>query len=317
MKKITILNYLNSFFLYRYCAYLIHKRACTKDPLGEINRIYVPIFGRKINLSNPQNLVEKIFWMEMYCDLSEWTLMADKYRMREYVKSRDCEKYLPKLYAVWHSLKSFTKDNWAALPSQFVLKANNGCGTVKIIKNKQLIKFWKLKMTLYEWLAIPYGYSGYQRHYLDIPPCIIAEELLKQDVVLDRISPTSIVDFKVWSFNGTPHCILVTYNRDNGHHSIDLYDTKWQRINSNLRSHSSVTIASGVLFPKPACLDEMLSVASILSVGHPQMRVDFYIVNDRPVIGELTMASGVGSYSNEFYEHLGELTDLSLMKLKY
>lgn len=316
MKKVAILNLLNKSFLYRYCAYLIHKRACLKDPIGEINRIYEPVFGRKVNLSNPQNLVEKIFWMEMYGDLSNWTLMADKYRMREYVTLRGCGQYLPKLYAVWHSLKSFSKQSWEELPSQFVIKANNGCGTVKIIKDKKQTNFWKLKKTLYEWLAIPYGYSGYQRHYLAIPPCIIAEELLKQDDTLNKLSPTSMVDFKIWSFNGEPYCILVTYNRQNGRHSIDLYDTQWVRINSNLRSHSSVTIADGDVFPKPSCLAEMLNIAAILSKGHPQMRVDFYIVNGKPVLGELTMASGVGSYSNEFYETLGSLTDISLMKLK-
>ena len=125
-----------------------------------------------------------------------------------------------------------------------------------------------------------------------------------------------MVDFKIWSFNGEPYCILVTYNRQNGRHSIDLYDTQWVRINSNLRSHSSVTIADGDVFPKPSCLVEMLNIAAILSKGHPQMRVDFYIVNGKPVLGELTMASGVGSYSNEFYETLGSLTDISLMKLK-
>ena len=316
MKKFVILKSLNKLFLYRYCVNFVHKRTVLKNPELEINRIFVPVFGRKADLKNPRNLVEKIYWMQINGDLSEWTLLADKFRMREYVKSRGCENYLPVLYNVWHSLDDLTKDSWEKLPMQFVIKANNGCGTVKVILDKTKVNFFKLKWTLRQWLAIPYGYNGFQPHYLAIQPCIIAEELLKQDSSLSLLSPNSMVDFKVWSFNGKPECILVTYNRHNNYHNIDLYDTQWKRLEFMLKKHSSVNISKEIVFPRPDCLDEMLSVASKLSLGHPQMRVDFYIVNGKPVLGELTMASGVGSYTSEFYDYLGDLTDISLMKLK-
>lgn len=48
---------------------------------------------------------------------------------------------------------------------------------------------------------------------------------------------------------------------------------------------------------KPSCLDEMLAVSERLSSAFPFVRVDFYIVDSRPVFGELTFtpSSGVGA----------------------
>jgi hypothetical protein len=59
----------------------------------------------------------------------------------------------------------------------------------------------------------------------------------------------------------------------------------------------------------------MLRIASILSKGHPQMRVDLYDVNGHAYFGELTLTSS-GGYMNHFtqvfYDKLGELTVLPL-----
>ena len=41
---------------------------------------------------------------------------------------------------------------------------------------------------------------------------------------------------------------------------------------------------------------------------------DFYVVDNKPVIGELTMATGYGYFTDEYYNHLGDLTDVSLIK---
>ena len=45
------------------------------------------------------------------------------------------------------------------------------------------------------------------------------------------------------------------------------------------------------------------------------MRVDFYVVDGHPVLGELTMSTGYGYFTDEYYNYLGDLTDLSMMKV--
>ena len=41
---------------------------------------------------------------------------------------------------------------------------------------------------------------------------------------------------------------------------------------------------------KPVCFEEMKSLASVLSKGIPQLRVDFYEVNGKVYFGELTFS---------------------------
>lgn len=307
MKLLTkLIIVLNKSYYYRKLAYLYKRWSVNRNPMTEINRSYKLRFNKKPNVENPRNLIEKIYWMQLHCDTSLWTLCADKFRMREYVASRGCDEYLPKLYGVWNSPSEI---DWSILPQQFVIKANNGCGTVLVIKDKSLYREDQVKKQMKRWLDIPYGYGGFQPHYLSIKPCIIAEELLVQDKKLDALS-SSIVDFKVWCFNGKAESILVTYNRSKTHHDVDLYDIKWNR----LKDCFSKQINNDNVFPKPECLDLMLSIASKLSTDHPQMRVDFYIVNDKPVIGELTMTTGYGTFTEGYYNYLGDLTDVNLMK---
>lgn len=59
----------------------------------------------------------------------------------------------------------------------------------------------------------------------------------------------------------------------------------------------------------------MIELASILSKGKPFLRVDFYEVNNRVYIGELTLypAGGLGRFTNRYADMmLGELVDIRL-----
>jgi hypothetical protein len=62
---------------------------------------------------------------------------------------------------------------------------------------------------------------------------------------------------------------------------------------------------------KPECLDEMLTLAAKLSAPFPQLRADFYVVNGKPVIGEMTFSQGYGFLKKEVYDRLGAMIDLN------
>lgn len=65
-----------------------------------------------------------------------WTLCADKYRMREFIKSENCEELLVPLYGHWDKAADIDFDS---LPNKFVLKPNHGYGDVIIVKDKNRI----------------------------------------------------------------------------------------------------------------------------------------------------------------------------------
>ena len=52
-----------------------------------------------------------------------------------------------------------------SLPNKFVIKSNNGFGTVKIVKDKTLLDIPKTKIELKSWIAEPYGYLTGEMHY--------------------------------------------------------------------------------------------------------------------------------------------------------
>ena len=62
----------------------------------------------------------------------------------------------------------------------------------------------------------------------------------------------------------------------------------------------------------------MIEAASILSKGHPEVRVDFYVVNNRLYFGEMTFTSLGGYmdfYTKEMLNEMGDMTDLSIVNI--
>lgn len=304
IKNILLNSKLGEMILNIYKSYKV--KIVARNPQKVANKIYKSIMNKDINWDNPKDLIEKIYWLQLYTDTSLWTLCADKYKMREYVKSKGCYDLLPQLYGCWDNANDI---DFSTLPNQFVLKSNNGCGQVLIVKDKTKLDINNTINTLNKWMRSKYGYIDAQIHYTKIKPCIIAEEYLKNE---NNPNETSLIDYKIWCFHGKPEFILVAYDRgkDNNGYYLSAYDLEWNNIsdialNKNSKHHNGQTIK------KPLCLSEMIKYASILSKDFPEVRVDFYETNGKLNIGELTFTSGHGSYNNKFYEYLGSKIDLS------
>lgn len=302
----AIKNYLREL----WATYLFYKfkRLYEKDPKLAADALYYKIFKRHINLDNPVNLIEKITWMSLNTDTSLWTLCADKYRMRSYVESKGLGKYLPICYGHW---KDPDDIDFNQLPNQFVLKANNGCATVMIVHDKSKLNEVQAKKQMKKWLKRPFGYIGAEKHYLAIKPCILAEELLSQDETLNKISPNSMVDFKIWCINGNPESVLITYDRGKGCHKVALYDLNWNPMPHNLNERLCEAQKTASIFPCPKHLSEMIEVAKLISRDFKEARIDFYETNKGPVLGEITLTAGYGSLNMKYYEYLGNKINIS------
>lgn len=95
---------------------------------------------------------------------------------------------------------------------------------------------------------------------------------------------------------------------------MDMYNTQWERIPNSLRLNSHYGVTDEIV-PKPSCLEEMLEMASKLSEPFVEVRADFYVINEKPMIGELTFSTGYGNYTKDFYDYLGSKVDLSKAKI--
>ena len=178
-------------------------------------------FGNKVDWNNPRDLNEKIQWLMCYSDTSEWVRLADKYRVREFVEERGLGHLLTKLYGVWKDANDIEYDT---LPEKFVLKCNHDSGSTFLVDKTKGFDKGYLNATLNQKLKRKFGYLNCEPYYNRINPLIIAEELLEDE---SNDYSTTLVDYKLWAFDGRVECIWAFYDRTHGHVYANVYDLDW------------------------------------------------------------------------------------------
>ena len=277
-------------------------------PKSWISFRYFLRFHKRINWKNPRTLNEKILYLSMMTDTTRWSVLSDKYKVREYIEECGYGDFLVVLYGKWDEA---TKIDFDALPSSFVLKTNHGCGEIVIARDKNELNREEVVSYFQKAISQPYGEIEGGKHYWRIKPCIVAEELLINDKTSKQYSD-SIIDYKFWCFNGIAHYVLVCSNRTK--HSLDimLYDKTW-------RGHPEYCVFTthykeAKLIPKPDNLVQMIQMAETLAKPFPCVRVDFYNIDGKMYFGEMTFTSlgGLMNYfTKEFLEQAGDLIDLN------
>lgn len=249
-------------------------------PKNYANFLYKRQFGRGINWKNPTEFNEKLRWLQFNTDTSIWTLLADKYRVRQFIKDKGYDEILVKLYGVWHDPREIDFDS---LPNRFVLKTNHGSGSVYIIKDKATINKEVLLNKLSSDIKLEYGVLAAEPHYLHISPVVMAEELLEQD----GKESNSLIDYKFYCVNGQPVFCGVMYNRDiiSHNYSVRLYDNDWNDI-SHLLDQKVNRGKHGI--SKPINFDAMKEFCRNVCKDFPFVRMDFYECNGRLYFGEFT-----------------------------
>lgn len=277
-------------------------RLCPKYLAGNI---YKNVFKKELDWENPEDLNEKIQWLKFYSDTSLWSVCADKYKVRDYIAQKGFSDILVNLYGRWDNANQIDFDK---LPNQFVLKTNHGSGDVIIVRDKSSLDIPKIRKKLNNLLHEVYGVRTVEPHYRRIKPCVMAEELLTNNCAFSD----SLVDYKIWCFNGRPHHIWACYNRTKNYVYVETHDLQWNYIPEASVFYDSFREGGGRI-PKPSCLDYMLKVASSLSEGFPEVRVDLYEVNNKVYFGEMTFTSQGGYmefYSKEYLKEMGNLVVL-------
>lgn len=277
----------------------------------QANIVYFPRFHKLIDWKHPRNLIEKIYWLERYSDTSLWTVCADKYAVREYIRQKGCGGLLNELYGHWTNANEI---DFSKIPVNCILKTTNGCGqNIKIINGGR--NEAEVKKLLNKWLKQKYGVADAQAHYARIKPQVIAEQLLTDE---RQPASESLTDYKVWCIHGNPIYILAVYNRcgkSGEDYSLSAFDLEWNDISSKALRHDSPHY-SGRPIPRPVHFEQMLEYARVLSADFLEVRVDFYEVGGRLYFGELTFSTGYGSHTEQFYEQVGSLLDISKARPK-
>ena len=282
-----------------YRRYLSRKSLDKSQYADVLEKDYIAITGKPLDLKHPQSYTEKIQWLKLFDDNVDRTRLADKVAVREWIKSVIGEKYLIPIIGVYDH---FDEIDFEKLPSRFVIKTNHSSGWNIIVTDKSTFNKKKAKKIIERWLSLDYGlWTEFEIHYSAIPPRIIIEQYVTD-------SNGELNDYKFLCFNGECKYFWMDFDRQTNH-KRNIYDMKW-----NLQPWNQSTYGnySGDV-KKPDNFDDMVRIANILCKGFKHVRVDLYNVDGKVYFGEMTFTNGSGFegiYPTEYDYELGKLITL-------
>ena len=248
--------------------------------------------GKRLNLNKPQLFSEKICWYKLfYCPNNQLIIdCSDKYLVRNYLISKGLGNYLPHQLYVWNNVKEI---NWDQLPKKFAIKCSHGSAYNIICFDKTKLNIEKAKKLLSKWQKDCFGLYNAEPHYYSSHKRsrIIVEEFIESSQRLP-------IDYKIHCFNGEAKFIKTCSDRTGEHTTFYFYDVEGHPLNYGIdtpKNDLDIPIETK---------NEMLRVSNLIAKDFPFVRVDFYVVNGKLVIGELTFTPAAG-YIN-FLSDIGD-----------
>lgn len=258
------------------------------------------IFGHFPDIANPITFNEKLNWLKLHDRSSLHTICADKYRSRTIIRKIIGDKYLIPLEFQTYEVNDIGPEILPNYP--VVIKSNLDCGGMIFVWDKNSIDWNKTRGFFKKCLKKNHYYYSREWQYKNIIPCIIVEKLLLDE---DGKIPN---DYKVYCFNGVARFIAVDQDKGTDTQARNWYDTEWNKHDINFYMKGD-----NRLLKRPSCLDTMISCSQKLAEDFKFLRVDWYVLNEKIFIGELTFHPGgamIPFYPNKWDNILGDYLDL-------
>lgn len=229
------------------------------------------------NLTRPRTFNEHILRYMRATRDNAMRFVADKYLLRDYVRSRVGPQYLTTILRRWRRIEDASCQG---LPDSYVIKASHGSGFNRVVRSGKMTDS-QLKEQLLRWSKIDFYWHRREWVYKDVHPRYYAEEFLGD-------SATSPDDIKAFVFNGRVEFFQVDLGRF-GEHRRAFFDRLWSPLDIEKDFPSP-----DVLPERPAVLDELIEIAEKLGDEFPFARVDMYALPSRIVVGEITFYPKAG-----------------------
>lgn len=242
-----------------------------------IRRQYVERLGVEPDLDNPKKFTEKLQWYKLNYHDPRFTVMVDKYAVKKYVADRIGSEYVIPCYGKWNS---FDEIDFSTLPDSFVLKTNNDSASIIICKDKSLLDMGKAKSVLDNGVKRNYYWLCREWAYKNVKGCILAEKYMPTLGNIDS------VEYKITCINGEVKVVTVCTGVPHSSFDVrynDNFSKNWER-----QPWYAFHKPKGGVIEKPAQMDKMIELSEMLSKDIPQVRIDWYIIDDHIYFGEFT-----------------------------
>jgi tetratricopeptide (TPR) repeat protein len=256
---------------------------------------HIKCHKRLPDICDPLLFNDKVLHRKLFDRRPIRTQFADKLAVRQYVKDRIGEEYLPEIYHVTTDPNSIPfKD----LPDKFVIKCTQGSSSrqVRIVTDKSTINESEIREECNKWLNDDYYNKTSSWHYKYVKRRIIIEEYIN-----DRKGEVAPYDYKLFTYNGMTQAIQVTVSRFE-RHMVDFYDTQWNKLPITFNSRESLPTP----LPRPPHLEQMLELAQQLGQGIDFARIDLYDTPEKVFFGEITSTplSGRMAFAPPIYDRI-------------
>ena len=250
------------------------------DDKTYLKLMYWAKFGKKLNLDAPVTFNEKIQWLKLHNKKSQYTQMVDKFEAKKYALRILNEDICVPTIAVFDSVDKIDKTK---LPEKYVMKCTHDSHSVYVCNDSTHFDFEKAKKNIAKGLRRNYYWTGREYPYKNVKPRIIIEEYLE-----DSCQP-HLLDYKFYIFNGKFKLLSITERKSKHEVYIDFYDSEFNKVHMTWGYPGS-----GELRHKPVQYEKMITIAETLAKDIPILRVDFYEVQGRAYLGEMTFFDGSG-----------------------
>lgn len=242
--------------------------------------------GKKLDLKNPRTFNEKLQWLKLHDRNPLYTVLVDKYAVKDYVAEKVGGEHIIPTLGVWDRFEDIDFD---VLPDQFVLKCTHDSGGLVIVRDKAKLDIAAARTKINKSLSRNYYYAGREWPYKNVKPRIIAEKYMTDQ------SCAELADYKVHCFNGEAKVVLVCQDRHSSSGlTEDFFTKEWEHLDIQRPKHPNAKVVP----ERPVHLEQILQLSEQLAQGYPFMRVDFYDVNGQIYFGEITFfpASGFEAF---------------------
>lgn len=265
-----------------------------------IEKSYEKVFGKKINLDNPQTYYEKLNWLKLHYRNELMPIVADKYAVRQYLIDIGHGDLLNGLLGVWDNIDDFNPNE---LPERFVLKASHASGTAwsLIVKDKNTVNWDATRLVMREWLNQRIDWMGREWHYGEMKPRIICEKYLEDE-------SGELRDYKFHCFNGHPKTVSIFTGRFTGNKMELMHDLDGNLLPYTPEAEELLRKNPEFRVPLPKNFHKMIAIAEDLCKPFPMVRIDFYNANGKIYFGEFTFFDGsalVEGYTDEAQRIIG------------
>ena len=258
-----------------------------RNPVLASRILFKHIMGYPLNLTRPATYSEKVQWLKLYNETPLMIECGDKYGVRRYVEKKGCGELLNELYGVYTSADEI---DFNVLPQKFVLKITNACG-YNIICDKRDLDEQKVLTQLKKWQKKQFGLATAEPHYSRMQSRIVCERFL-----VDSETGT-LNDYRVHCLNGVPVYVVATRQKQAGE-PYRLFRFDFEKVLIELPGETGCQADLMDMLPSDEMLAKLYAYSKILCEGIKLVRVDFYIVDRKVYLGEMTFTPGAGLLKN-------------------